>query len=469
MVRITKEMLTTLARDFREGKPIHNLRDNYHVGNRALLRHIITAKRQGLLKDEDLEAILTDKSVGSFPDNPENMLEAILSCVNGELKQAAILTLDRNPQTSSEIRQNIGSMVNRPLPDSGTFERYCIHTLIPVGFVAQRAYGKGLGMSTSYFSISEAGERYGQPISLFSLRYAVDNNKSLRKILGSTQSSGDSRGPYNVARMLELICEGHNKISDIVVRLGINNICVTRHLRILKKEGFLSFDSIDLESPGRQIFSWKKSKQPGEVRPDARYPQLTRQVAEYLCTNQTGDRQSIGQGLGVKHVRKISKVLIDLFNQGLVDARFSSYNPKVHVRQRSEITAHESSYAFINNYLKPVRQALADNTVLQQMRQDLGRFECDAESSRKYLRAGIELYRKASSFFNAMKSEERREIVLANSKQYEETHKLGPRPRDLAKLFGWDYPMVNKYLRQLVVLGRLKHIKEGKEARYYVS
>ena len=103
-----------------------------------------------------------------------------------------------------------------------------IHTFAPIGLIVQDIMGRGLNYSQRYFTLTQAGETYGQPAAAFSLKYAVDHNTSLFNLLGSTQSGGDSRAPYNRARLVELVRGGISTIWELGSITGLNS-GVIRH------------------------------------------------------------------------------------------------------------------------------------------------------------------------------------------------------------------------------------------------
>jgi hypothetical protein len=224
-----------------------------------------------------------DRIQHKFPEDPEARLAAVLSCINSELKQATLLVLDRHPGTSTDISKRLATIANAKLPTPGTFSSYCTDTLVTMGFVVQERFRKRRpGFPRNYFAISGPGEKYGQPIAAFSLRYAVDHNLSLHELLGQTASAGESRAPYNRARLVELVAEGHDRMVDVQECLGLAIEDVRQHLRKLEKLALLTFDSLSFEKKGVNSYTWVRGRLPGEARTVCQLKRLTRDVVRWL-------------------------------------------------------------------------------------------------------------------------------------------------------------------------------------------
>lgn len=396
-----------------------------------------------------------------FPEHPEARLAAVLSCMNSELKQATLLVLDRYPGTSTDISTRLATLANARLPTPGTFSSYCTDTLVPMGFVVQERFRKRRpGFPKNYFAITGPGEKYGQPIAAFSLRYAVDHNLSLYELLGQTASPGESRSPYNRARLVELVAEGHSTIKEVRACLGLAIEDVRQHLRRLQKLALLTFASLSFEKKGVNCYTWVSGRLPAEARTVGQLSRLTRDVARWLYRNQQGERHQIGHALHYPHLCHISRVLVGLAEQGLVHSPFKSTD-------KSRIILSEKS-TLLSDYTRALRNALEEKPDLKDMREMLEELMYDKDICCRYLEAGIELYRAASPNINCWTTEERESELLQFIQRFSKREEAGARPVDIAAALGWTHGAVTRCLRSL----RRKHclVKQtkGPAARYSV-
>lgn len=235
--------LEALAREFEAGAESRELRDKYKIGSRALLRNLVKARRSGLVREEALASLVVDRTRHEFPKDSEARMEAVLSCVNSELKQATVLVMDKYPFTGNDTHARLQQYTDAKIPDRKTLYNYCSATFSPIGFLVEELFGRGLGLADRYFTLSDAGLVYGQAIAAFSLRFAVDNNLSLYQFFGPTYSTGNSRAPYNRARIVELVNAGHNTMVDIARQIGLEDCGVREHLKRLNEAGIVIFDS----------------------------------------------------------------------------------------------------------------------------------------------------------------------------------------------------------------------------------
>lgn len=460
MPKLNDEQALKLVLDFDEGAGIAELRDRYHIGNRALLRRLIEASRQDLIGDESLGRVLIDRTHENFPEDPELRLEAVLSCVNSELKQVTILMLDRQPKTAGDIRNDLSEMATAILPTVDTFKGYCRQTLSPIGFLVSQSPVQDLDIAARYFRLSDAGVRYGQPIAAFSLKYAVDHNMSLYSLFGATSSSGDSRGPYNAARILELLFSGAKTIADVLEHIGVYRQSIIEHLKRLEAQGILVFDTLNCERGGDKIYSWVDGRLPNEAAPiSPRLKGLTKTVANWLCLNKEGDWKTISTALGCyERSGSICNVLVSLQEQGLAKAPF-------HAVDKSEILLLDES-APILDYIRDVRDSLRDGPKLAEMRSVFEEFSRDSEMFRNYLTRGIELYRAISPFLNWVPKKERESEVLEFIGRYQGENGVGPRPSEICMSLGWTQVTVGKAIRDLHGGGYIVREQTGNSARY---
>jgi hypothetical protein len=190
MARFDKRRLPDLLADFEAGASPSKLSSKYNLSRRGILRHLVEARRRHLIRQRSLSRILIERTRYDFPRKPEERLKVMLRCMNGELKQAVLLVAGHQSLTRSGIRKSLAELTTAALPGVSTFYDYCVQTLTPAGFLVHETYGKGWGTRYSCFSLSPAGEKYGQPVAAFSIRYAVKNNMSLYAVFGPTSSAG---------------------------------------------------------------------------------------------------------------------------------------------------------------------------------------------------------------------------------------------------------------------------------------
>ncbi len=457
MPKLRNEKLEELVHDFRSDMNLQELNSKYKIGQRALIRHLVKARTKGLLDEDSMHRILIDRIQHDFPDDPELRLESILSCMNGELKQATLLVLSDEPQTSADIWKIISSTTREKIPVTSVFSEYCTDTLSPIGFLVKELFSLGRGIENAYYTITQAGKKYGQPIAAFSLRYAVDHNISLHQLLGQTQSRGDSRAPYNRVRVVELVAEGLRERAIIDDKLGIST---HYHLQRLKDLGIITWESISIGEGQAKIYVWTSGKKPSEARTERGVPELTKKVAQWLYEHNQCTSESVAIALSYPHRHVIREILHGLAEQGLCSTKFPSIS-------MSEI-ALSDKYPLILNYAKLVRSALEDPTVLVDMNEMLQELTRNSRLFAEYLNAGIRLYKKASPLINAIGASVREIILLELIRKFQIQKGRGPRPIEAAETLNWGYRVTNNYMCEMAERGILIRIKERK-AVYYIT
>jgi DNA-binding MarR family transcriptional regulator len=459
MPRGEKTCLPDLTQDLEKGLSMSELRDKYSLGSRALLKYITGARRQGVTSDTALGRLPIDTIRYDFPEHPEARLAAVLSCMNSELKQATLLVLDRYPGTSTDISKRLATMANARLPTPGTFSSYCTDTFVPMGFVVQERFRKRRpGFPKNYFAISGPGEKYGQPIAAFSLRYAVDHNLSLYELLGQTASSGDSRSPYNRARLVELVSEGHSTIKDVRERLGLAIEDVRQHLHKLRKLHILTFDSLSFEKKGVNFYTWVRGRLPGEAKTVCQLKKLTGDIARWLHRNKKGERNQIGDALNYPHLCHISRVLVGLAEQGLVHSPFKSTD-------KSRIILSQKS-TLLSDYTRALRNALEEKPDLKDMRAMLEELMYDKHICSRYVDAGVELYNSVSPNINSRTGVGRESELVEFIARFRRREGSGARPVDMVGALGWTHGSVTRHVRMLLRKRLILRVKKGTAARY---
>lgn len=370
------------------------------------------ASATGVITPEEYQTIATKiQAPKTFPSDAEERLEALLSGVmNSEPKQIITILLRRDSSYYNQLRDDFIRATSRIwAPVYETIESYIIRSLDPIGFVSHpliiRAFEGDMAIS---HAITEAGERYGQPFAAFALHLANQLNTSFYQLLGATQSTGDSRGPYNRFRILETLLNGNKRMIDLAKTLNLSAADVKRHLKSLKEMNFVDFDSVNLEEKGWFVNEWVVGK-PDDVKPVSKMGILTKKVAEYLYGKRYGDCNEIAdyisQGerykdLEIKDlVSEIGTVLSGLRKQGFTKAKYIGRIELSHVWVIPE------RRDFISEFSRKLREAIQDGNELKAMKE---LFEGYLNEPAKFVQDathGIELYIPVSSGINKKSSE----------------------------------------------------------------
>lgn len=451
-----KRGLRKVLKDLRGGASARQLRHRYRLTDRTLLGHLINARRERLITDGSLWRILAHRTQYHFPSNPETRLKAVLSCMNSELKQATLLVIDKTPMTGTAIEKRLADLTDARLPPRA-FYAYGVQTLCPAGFVIHEIFGKGLRIRYNCFKLSNAGDKCGQPIAAFSLRYAVDHNLSLYHLLGPATAVGESRAPYNRARIMELLAEGCSRIVDLEARMGLDHTDINYHLNHLQRHGFVRFESLNPERMWKS-YQWVEGRRPQEAKTVGMRRRLTEKVAHWLCRNRIGNPAQIARNLNYGFKQDVSQILVSLAKQGLAHTQFPSSD-------RSVVTLGEKARIALD-YLKRVRSALTDERELKRMKAVLEEFRREEDLFSHYVDRGVRLYCAISPRMNARKAEEREAELLNFIREYQDENTKGPRPSEMASGLGWNLATLRDYINSLLKKARLIREQKGTTVRY---
>ncbi|HDD45990.1 MAG TPA: ArsR family transcriptional regulator [Candidatus Aenigmarchaeota archaeon] len=168
----------------------------------------------------------------------EMLLESLLSRIsNVEPKQVLMMVMEWYPQRRGELAERLYKLLKTPWkPSCSVIDGYIESSLLPGGFVFRGVYKRN-----KYYALSERGEIFGQPVAAYSLKTANDIDESLFCILGSANSSGDSRAPYNRFRTLEMLLEGDKTKAEIERELDLHSSLVYT-LLALKDAGLIEYE-----------------------------------------------------------------------------------------------------------------------------------------------------------------------------------------------------------------------------------
>lgn len=200
-----------------------------------------------------------------FPEDFEERLDSILACVNTEYKSTVLSEgLTNSWQTQYDIRDRIQTKYGDMLdPDSGIYKDYSEWTFIPIGAVAKgKAERKGEHISNVY-KLTEEGLEFANPAAKLAIKTACNLDTSFYEVFGRTASRGDSRSPYNRAKILKGISsEGDVRKCDLMEEFTFPENDMQRHLEKLSGAGLIDYKSISMEdstNPDELNFQERKS------------------------------------------------------------------------------------------------------------------------------------------------------------------------------------------------------------------
>ncbi|MEK6853956.1 MAG: hypothetical protein AABX60_01355, partial [Nanoarchaeota archaeon] len=281
-----------------EAEDIRTVLKERKVHRKHIARAAYAAQKAGIITGEEFSAIAGKiERPKAFPSDTEQRLEAVLGgFMNAESKQ--ILTMLLNPGIT-----DLGGLAHRFVQVTGeswtrkqaphNLDSYIVHSLDPVGFVAHPVVIMRQ-VSDVYvgYALTESGMRYGPPLAAFALGFANKTCLSFQQILGTTQTTGDSRSPYNRFRILEELLKGDSRIEDLSLNLNFANQGVTAHLKALRKIGCVEFDSVGSEDTGWAVYRWLKGL-PSDVKTVKTRKTLTAEVADCLFKHGPADYNDV--------------------------------------------------------------------------------------------------------------------------------------------------------------------------------
>jgi DNA-binding HxlR family transcriptional regulator len=400
-----------------------------------------------------------------FPENVEKRLQKVLFSVNTEIKSAVLIhSLDRNYKTGGELRQSLFELLGESvwLPSHKSFSDYCHEVFYPNGLVVEKPilkyqYPKRYAEPGLHWRISPAGKKYAKPLAAFSLKYAVDNNKSMYEYLGMTASRGKSRAPYNRFRIIELVGDGYSREIDLAKTINLCQAGVRDTLLILRHTGFIEFTSVS-EKKGQFKYRWVSGKNPEDVETVCKRKNLTLTVARKLSELGEADYNHLAKELEYSNPKHISVVLSGLVRQGTAQR----IGPFKSGEIQSQISLTEEGKKLKENYCNPVRNALKDGKELEEMYEILCKLK--EPGMLNYTERGIELYFFVSPALKREHPRDREDQLLKFVEQFHENHRRWPRRRDIISFSS----LFETYLKPLVDKGILTKRRRKKAVRYTI-
>jgi len=390
-----------------------------------------------------------------FPKDPDERLNAILASVNTEYKSATLgFFLDDKWRTIDDIQKRSLSYLSqsaKPLLAS-TYGDYCTKSFIPIGAVAEdKIKLKGRTNPVLHFRLTEDGEKYAKPIAQFALRTAVENGMSMYEILGKTSSVGETRSPYNRARMLlELKKKSNLNDAELVKKIGIASPNVSHNLLVLKESGLLNYEAVPQDESGFAKYEWVEGKDPKDVVRVRDLPNLTREVAQKIQEIKIADYNEIAAALNKKQSQSsnIGQVLKDIERQGFVlrHGKFGKIKSDASLTEKGII---------ITDCISTIFGSLKKED-FGEINEKIKIFEDHAVANR-YITRAFQLYENVSPAYKRKPKDERKSEILSLLK----SQKL--RNKQVYEKLGKD---AGGLLNELLQSGQIKKEKEGRAVYY---
>ncbi|MBI2039886.1 hypothetical protein HYT18_02330 [Candidatus Microgenomates bacterium] len=384
-----------------------------------------------------------------FPEDPKERFEVILSAIgNSEAKCLTLLCLSKSPITGYDLHQRfIAQSAGVWRTDKAIQANYCHNSLIPAGLAQADIIYYGTIEYVTGFSLTEAGERVGQPIASFLLEQSAKLPYSLLEIFGPTS---------NRANIIELLYRKGTKqrVIDITNELKISPRVVGRNLQKLDSLGFVTYTSINSEQPGFAPYILTEAAQRENVKTVATSRTLTQQVADLLFEQERVDVHFLTTSLKLKYPHRsfgalktdISIVLSGLANQKICQAeRFIGR----HILSQAEIT--KKGEMVISSLILPIKTALLGDEVLISSWENI--------AWQRYVKEVILKYKQTSGQANKKTLDECLQEVFSLISQ-----NPGVRPVEILRYLGREYKVP---LGRLVGQDMIKKVKTGRSTRYY--
>ena len=395
-----------------------------------------------------------------FPEDPEKRFEAVFSAIgNSEAKCLTLLCLSQGPLTKDDLhRKFLAESGNIWKTNRAIQAQYCQETLIPIGLVAEAdtLYYEASEYVTG-FRLTEAGQKYGQPIAAYLLEKSTQQPYSLLEIFGPTaKGSGNTRSVLTRARLLEVLASMNDvsRTIDLSNQLGVHPAVIGKHLVHLSQLGLVEYEAVNSEKPGYAKYTLSQNAKESGVRPVLSYPRLTKEVYQLLLSQKTVDNSYLVQVLknnypnsAVESLRsQISVVLTGLTKQGICQ-------PDLFVvgKIQSQVQITDSGKQVVSEIILPAKEALAENHQLL--------FQMKQIPWQNYAEEAVSKHKEASG-----NAKQRTVEKWAGEAFVIITQNPGIRPVEISKLLGRNsYTPVQVLLSQ----GKIRKEKQGRAVHYY--
>lgn len=397
-----------------------------------------------------------------FPEDPEKRFEAVFSAIgNSEAKCLTLLCLSQSPITRHDLHRRFLNESGRVWKISrSTPGGYCLHTLIPIGLVAEAdTLYSGSGEYVAGFRLTEAGLKFGQPVAAFLLEQSSKQPESFLDLFGHTSNAGGvTRSPINRSKILEtLLSEDTTLTAEDIARLvGISHNVISPQLANLSKLKLINYSSIGPEAGevGYSKYTLTAGAKLEEIAPYPEYGRLTREVANLLFELKTADRTLLAEELKDKYPVSSRDTLVKMISHVLGNLERQGFCQRVLFRGRkvlSQASISEKGRELVIDVIHPIKRALADDQALLSQWKTI--------PWQNYVVEAVSKYKTTSGHVNSRDSTDRAEEVL----EIIYTHP-GIRPREIQSVLSGS---PHSSLTNLLDRGQVRKERQGKAVRYY--
>ena len=325
-----------------------------------------------------------EKRVYPFPADPLERVGNILAAYNASSKALAHLLVTRAPATRLELSKRFEVIVAGTAleeTDSYNVNRYCRHSLCPLGLVVHEqlpASGR-YGYQITY-ALTDAGRKYGQPAAAAFLEFERKYGFSLFPIFGSTHSTmvDGPKPPLTRALILCELMSGSKRAIDLTKRLNRSELAIGRSLHLLARSGAISYETLNQKTQETQVTLTLGKRAPDRVVPVGGYSRLTPLIVD-ICLSLEKRRVPITHSAVRTMVRKkhqsrgtdtslsssIATVLSGLIQQGYLKRKKFSQHTK------SMATITPKGRCVVTELIQPLMKAMQERGQLLSWQRDL--------------------------------------------------------------------------------------------------
>lgn len=144
--------------------------------------------------------------------------------------------------------------------------KYCQESLGDVGLLTAKY---SLGGKLIGFGVTEEGLDFGLPHALRLLEWENALHESAHPILGQTGSSGETRAPFNCARILEYLFRHpyNSRDADLIDTLGVGSSTARNTLKHFHALGLVDYKWINLKTLRPLLeYAWDTARDLGQAR-----------------------------------------------------------------------------------------------------------------------------------------------------------------------------------------------------------
>lgn len=322
-----------------------------------------------------------------FPDSLDGRVEAVLSTVNISIKSITLLSLEGYMQRPIDLSNRVAELLERT--DAGHMhfrqlvDAYCKWTLCPIGLVAEQVAIDYAGIQyTAGYLLTDAGQRYGQPVAAKFLEFEAERF-SLFPILGpvGTPSKKQRRPPFQRAKLLKGVNAGLNQQSSLCKWVGLANTNVQGHLEAMAEAGVISYRSINpyVDNGERVEYRLNESYEEAEVNQVGKEADLTDSVflacLELKDAGKTITAANVIRILPIEYVNRVSRRQlmgrVSMVLSNFADEQGFLVRGDFHGRDvQSIVEITDKGRLVLEELLLPLDDALSDGTTLDTWRHE---------------------------------------------------------------------------------------------------